>query len=321
MPVKTIECHIAAVLMKRYLDGDNLPPELLADLEQHVKACDSCQAMLSQEKLSMEEVLDGVSEPEGVFAKLVSKATLKPAAAGAGAGATAYPTEALVGTARKNFQMQSSAPGMAAFKQPKVLVLSFALALVLIAMSTFLKDPTILLGQRAAANLPAGESSAAVADDGSEEGSGDEGETGSGSEGETEDGHEDESSSDEGDGSPSAESDHSSESETHESSVSKGGDDQGSDDSEKAQEPKRDGTDTPRPGTVVPGEKTINDGNVVIIGGDQPVKKSSETAGGAKSSQPAQNKPKSQPKSSGSTPPKKRSGGIKVYDENGKPIG
>lgn len=152
MPVQTLECHIATVLMKRFLDGETLPPEMVADMERHVKACPGCQEILKGEKHSIEEVLDGSGGPKGGLAGLMAKMGMKPATAGG--FATAYPTEALVAASRASYR--TPAPGISAFKNPKVVFLSLGLAVVLILMSTLLKDPTMLLGGKAMAGAPAG---------------------------------------------------------------------------------------------------------------------------------------------------------------------
>ncbi len=145
MPVQTIECHIATVLMKRFLDGEKLPPNVLGEMESHVKACPSCQEILKGEKLSIEEVLDGDGASTGFLNGLMKK--MGGNSSTAGGFATAYPAEALVAASRSSYR--TAAPGISAFKNPKVLVLSIGLAVVLILMSTILKDPTALMGGRA----------------------------------------------------------------------------------------------------------------------------------------------------------------------------
>lgn len=41
----SLDCHLAQVLVKRYLGGDELPPEVVADLERHLKVCADCKAV------------------------------------------------------------------------------------------------------------------------------------------------------------------------------------------------------------------------------------------------------------------------------------
>lgn len=153
MSVQTIECQISTVLMKRFLDGDDLPQELLDGLEQHLKACPACREIVNNERVTIEEILDGPAEPTGVAA-FIKKFSGKKTAGGF---VTTHPTEALVHAAQTS---RTAPPGLAVFKNPKVLMLSSALAVTLIAMSTVLKDPTKLLGQKASDSVksaPAGD--------------------------------------------------------------------------------------------------------------------------------------------------------------------
>ncbi len=140
MVVQNIECQISTVLMKRFLDGENLPPELLAELEQHLRVCPECQSIVNGEGPSLEEVLDapkGKPGRSGIFGK-----TQTP-----GGFTTASPSEALM---QASVRTHSAPPGLAVFRNPRVLFLSGALAIVLIAMSTILRNPQNLLGPKAA---------------------------------------------------------------------------------------------------------------------------------------------------------------------------
>ena len=150
MSVQTIECQISTVLMKRFLDGDDLPQELLDGLEQHLKACPSCREIVNNEKVTIEDMLDGPPEPKGIQA-LLGRFTGKQTS---GALVTTHPTQALIHAGQVT---HSAPPGLAVFKNPKVLVLSSALALTLIAMSTVLKDPTKLFGNRASEAIKSGQ--------------------------------------------------------------------------------------------------------------------------------------------------------------------
>lgn len=145
MTLLNIECQIATVLMKRFLDGENLPQNLLDDLEQHLKVCPACQALVQDEKTSLEEVLDGRATPKQGVAAWMHKVARKPATASG--FVTAHPAEALLHASQTTYTTNPS--GLAAFKNPKVLFLSLALAAVLVAMSTVLRDPTAFLGPKA----------------------------------------------------------------------------------------------------------------------------------------------------------------------------
>ncbi len=131
MQVQNIECQLAQVQLKRYLAGESIADELLADLERHLEECGGCR----------------------------SAAKVMRAAAGATAStpAESSPEEA---TAKPKFSLGSliKKPSASAVVRPvgekkdnrKTLILSASLAVVLILMSTVLKDPTKLFGAKAA---------------------------------------------------------------------------------------------------------------------------------------------------------------------------
>lgn len=319
MPVQTIECHIATVLMKRFLDGDDLPEELLSDLEKHVQACPSCQATLNNEKATIEEVLDGPKKKGvlGAVAGLVgkkseSKAPEKPV----------YAQTALVEASRKS--LQSVPQGSAAFKNPKVLMLSGGLAIVLVLMSTVLRDPTALLGKKAAAGLATTVETDKPSDKPEDKTANPNGETNKDPEGDVKTGTEGDgsgtmahSSTDpEADTNPPVEGDaHTAEGDTADSHGT----------GEVAQGDVTGHPNGAHPGVdgkmaTVPGKKTIDEGSVILIGGhDEPAKPATTTKKPATTTKkPATKRTSTRAKSS----PKKSSGGggIKVYDPSGRPI-
>lgn len=122
MQVQNIECQLAQVQLKRYLTGEELPGELLTDLETHLEECAECREAAKQQRV---------------------KAT------------TSAPAEAAETRPKLTLQdILAEKPSRAKFdlsglKNSKTLVLSGALALVLIAMSTVLRDPTKLFGAKA----------------------------------------------------------------------------------------------------------------------------------------------------------------------------
>lgn len=314
MTVKNIECQIATVLMKRFLDGDNLPQGLLDDLERHLRACPSCQTILNNEHASIEEVLDGPAEPKGV-ASWMSR--LNPAAAGAGG-----PANTMVHPGFGAYATPAPAPGLSALKNPKVLFLSLALALVLIAMSTLLRNPTNLLGPRA---------SGLAAQTYSEPKESTE-------EAKPEDEHS--SGSDHAEGStkePAAETEgHSEETvETHAAETTPGTDSHGI--------PDQKGPENLTPDPRVPGKPTLDHSDLIIAGGSsqsavkksepapQPKASSSSKHTSASTQKPAAKKPatavrrspapRRKPAATPSPKTQSKSGsGIKVYDSQGKPI-
>ena len=319
MAIQNIECQIATVLMKRFLDGDNLPQNLLDDLEKHLKVCPSCQQVLKNEKADIEEVLDGVSAPKGVAA-MIGKFAAQPATASG--FATAGAGEALLQASYHT--SQTSSQGMAVFKNPKVLFLSIALATVLIAMSTLLKNPTQFLGSKASAgNLytePHDDESSAT--DGKDEHSDEENHGAEADESET-----------------SPESDSSESPHGHEGDSSAGKPEEAHKDDEPKHEPQAQPKLSPDP--RVPGEPTLDQTDLIVVGGSQPKpadkkeepvqKKTTTTSHHKTTAKPTASQPKS-PVKRRTTPTSKRTNtkknpapkpsgsGIKVYDEHGKAI-
>lgn len=112
--------------MKRYLGGEELPPKLMAELEQHVRACASCSYYLDAQKLKLAAKLSGARQ---------EKVKAAPTPKG--------PKDSDVFTKPKQ-----------AWLTPKTLGLAAALALVLIAMSAVAKDPTLLFGPKASSVRP-----------------------------------------------------------------------------------------------------------------------------------------------------------------------
>lgn len=128
MQVQNIECHLAQVQLKRYLAGDEMPDELLADLVGHIKRCKECTQAAEQHKESLADMLNcHAARPagDGLMAKIA-----------AGGKALVTPRD-------------PSGERSPLIQSPKTLILSGALALTLIVMSTVMRDPTALFGPRA----------------------------------------------------------------------------------------------------------------------------------------------------------------------------
>lgn len=359
MPVQNLECQISTVLMKRFLDGDNLPQELLDDLEKHLKVCPSCREIVNNEKVSLEEILDGPQNPKRGVAAWMGKISGQPATASG--FVTSHPGEALMHVAQTS--VHTPAPGLAAFKNPKVLMLSLALAGVLIAMSTIMRDPTAILGPKAKPVPSAADAEKEKAED--EKSAKDEKD----SQGEDAAGHGDEEAHGEGTADshgekPAADS-HGEESHGEEGHA---GDThtEGS-----ATEPKGETKPDPKTGVPmkedprVPGKPTIDQSDLIIVGGEQKAKPApkaetkpapkAESGHGESHSTPKPavtpaKKPASPPKTTASRPTTRRSSsstkrrtstaakpaskpaakpaakpsskpsGVRVYDSEGKPI-
>ena len=148
MPVQSIECTLTQAQMKRYLAGADCPEEILVALERHLKVCPDCMEAASSQRqalggapITSAQAVVSAPAPTSPLGKVKA---LIPQKKG-----TSTPPESLVGTKGED---PFSDP-LAAIKSPKNVVLSVSLALVLILMSTVLRNPTSLLGPRASAKI------------------------------------------------------------------------------------------------------------------------------------------------------------------------
>lgn len=127
MEVASLECKLAQVQLQRYLEGGPMSPEAVRALEEHLTSCPSCRATLAAETPS--------PKPAPIPETPVTHAVVETPAPTAEAPKTPW-IRALVDRIPGRF---------------RTLTLSIALAACLVAMSTFAKDPTQLLGPRASA--------------------------------------------------------------------------------------------------------------------------------------------------------------------------
>ena len=132
MQVQDIECQLAQVQLKRYLAGESIADELLADLERHLEECNGCRsaAKVMRAAAGASNPTPSESTPEEE-AKPKAKFSLGSLLKNSKATAVVRP----VGEKKDN---------------RKTLILSASLAVVLILMSTVFKDPTKLFGAKAA---------------------------------------------------------------------------------------------------------------------------------------------------------------------------
>ncbi|MCX7800237.1 MAG: hypothetical protein N2109_07845 [Fimbriimonadales bacterium] len=139
MPVQNVECQIARLQIGRFLKGEILPKDMMAQLEAHLGRCQECRAELAGRKAELHALANG------------------SAAVGAPEPSRRERTEPQPAAARPN--QQKAAPRKAAVATPpaaaqpfpwKLLVYSLSLAGVLAAMSFLAKDPTALFGAKAA---------------------------------------------------------------------------------------------------------------------------------------------------------------------------
>jgi len=139
MPVQNVECQIARLQIGRFLKGEVLPPDMMAQLEAHIGRCPECRAELAGRKAELQALANGRKETATEAAPTASPSSERPAQARPSAPRpkSEAPRKAAVAT-----------PPAAAPFPWKALAYSLALAGVLVAMSFVAKDPTALLGPR-----------------------------------------------------------------------------------------------------------------------------------------------------------------------------
>lgn len=151
MPVQSIECQLTQAQVKRYLAGADFPDEIISAVERHLKACPDCMARANSQRESLggapadiaQAVVEAQPKPKKLagLAQLVKpqkKVAQQPQGLIAPRGAKPYPTDAL-----------------SAIKTPKNLILSGSLAVVLVVMSTVMRNPTNVLGPKADVKIAA----------------------------------------------------------------------------------------------------------------------------------------------------------------------
>jgi len=155
MPVETIECQIVQGQLGRYLAGDSLPAETVRDMETHISGCPICRDEVARRRATLRtllgnEPIPGMAEANPLLDLLRQRSS----------STMTMPTHAVTP------HLAEPASATPSDKTPDVtptprrilskpLILSGALAVVLIAMNTFVKSPTSFLGPRAASSSTA----------------------------------------------------------------------------------------------------------------------------------------------------------------------
>ena len=155
MAIGNVECHLARAQLKRLGQGEQLPAEIDADLEQHLRICEECRL----EAVRLRQVLMGDAAP------VEPKAKVKPTDLILQMGELIrslisrlpLPGAKRLAPSKSNGWMND--PGTPFVKDSRVNMrvafTSIGLALTLIAMSTILRDPTALLGAKAGSKTAA----------------------------------------------------------------------------------------------------------------------------------------------------------------------
>lgn len=126
MSLKSLECKLAQGQLSRYLSGEGMSAEMIRQLEGHFGECDDCRELILSRRRTLEDVI--------VAARAVVEVEVPEAE---------EPEEAVV----------PSTPKRNLFRKP--VILSSALAVILVAMSYVAKDPTALFGRRLIETVPA----------------------------------------------------------------------------------------------------------------------------------------------------------------------
>ena len=156
MQVQNVECRLAKVQIKRFLLGQELPPDVVRELEGHLRICNDCSEELEKirkELSSYAEVRMRGSEPEPQIdpePELDSRPKPKRRTV----------TQVLIDWMWPATDRPANEGGPFQ-RYGKTVLLTIVLVAVMVAMGTVLKDPTLLFGDRAATSLGAG---AAVAE-------------------------------------------------------------------------------------------------------------------------------------------------------------
>lgn len=161
MQVQELECQIAQAQMGRYLSGEEMPTDMLEELEGHIAGCDRCREVLQVRRQSLEMLLleptpNVEAPPQPKRSKKSVKAAVSvPEETHVPAAFSGKPTQ-IVPDINLGGEERRETPTDFLRKNAKTLAYSGLLALVLVVMSFFLREPTKLFGERV---LPKSESS------------------------------------------------------------------------------------------------------------------------------------------------------------------
>lgn len=140
MQTENLECKIAQAQMGRYLGGEGLSSEAIANLEFHVKACKGCKEAIQERRKALESVL-ALPITEEFPALQVDRPQIKPAGMPWVDAIRRVPAAAeAVGEPRK--------------KNWRTPVYAGGLMVVLVAMTSLTNEPTRVFGDRAMTTGP-----------------------------------------------------------------------------------------------------------------------------------------------------------------------
>lgn len=157
MPVQNIECQLAQGQINRYLAGDSLSEAALSQLEGHINECLECKAALDAKRSTLQSILGQTAsapqtEVPAPAAKSPQKTLIDAIRSRAAEQKVETPKKKAIPTHAVIDDRREPAATKSAYTKP--LIYSAGLAIVMIAMSTIMKDPTKMLGDRANKALP-----------------------------------------------------------------------------------------------------------------------------------------------------------------------
>lgn len=136
MQTENLECQIAQAQMGRYLGGEGLSNEAIAQLEEHIRACGNCKDAIQERRRSLESVLALPTSEEFPALKASRKIDIKPASMPWVDAIRRVPQQPDTPEARRT----------ARWRTP---VYAGALIAVLFVMTTLTREPTRVFGDRA----------------------------------------------------------------------------------------------------------------------------------------------------------------------------
>ncbi|MCW5942841.1 MAG: zf-HC2 domain-containing protein [Fimbriimonadaceae bacterium] len=158
MVTRSLVCQLVETQVVRYLAGDSLSDEALRQLDAHIAGCRECQSFLEAKKAELTGALRPADASPTDPKERVLRAIVDARRVNESGPVAREPLAPVVHPQPK----AAPKPARAALVQWKPLVLSAALALVLVAMSALTNNPATVFGRKASEALAAGAANAPV---------------------------------------------------------------------------------------------------------------------------------------------------------------
>lgn len=155
MQIENSQCQIARAQIGRYVAGEAIPEDVLAALEAHLEDCDDCRAVVTEQRAALQS--EAGMDDDGPATEPIDPPNLteafddvvQPPSAFAPSNDASSSGSSVVTKTRANpvsEWLSDIRAGRKRFGHP--LVWSGMLAIVLVALSYFVKNPTGLLGSK-----------------------------------------------------------------------------------------------------------------------------------------------------------------------------